>query len=145
MINIKFYNCTDENEVVHKNLTGETSKNGYMVNTDVLNPILKVESNVLGKTYCYIEHFSRYYFISHIEMLDGKHCLVYCRIDVLMTYKGELENLEGLIARNEDKTKMDKMLPDTCMPISSNRLIYTKDLGISLYDESNVTYLIGIK
>lgn len=92
----------DEIEKVNKDVYDEINLPCELVNTDVLNPILKVEGTNLPYNYCYIAKFSRYYWVTKYESLAGGHLLVYCEVDPLMSYKDSILDLSVIVKRNKD-------------------------------------------
>ena len=145
---INLYNCTAENEVVDKTsyMSGNVSTSCEMVNTDVLNPVLKLSSNFLDKNYVFIPDFeNRYYFVSSIEMLRGGHMLMNCHVDVLMTYKGILLQTECNIVRQENA--QDNKLVDNYCTVNVNKKNVITNIGKVFGDnvpESARCYMIGV-
>lgn len=145
---INLYSCTAENEVVDKSiyLTGSVSTNCEMVNTDVLNPILKLSSNYLDKNYVLIPEFeNRYYYVSSIEMLRGGHMLMNCHVDVLMTYKGNILQTECNIVRQEHAPN-NKLVDNYCT-VNVNKKNVILNIGNVFGGnvlESARCYMIGV-
>lgn len=145
---INLYNCTAENEVVDKTsyMSGNVSTSCEMVNTDVLNPVLKLSSNFLDKNYVLIPDFeNRYYFVSSIEMLRGGHMLMNCHIDVLMTYRAYILQTTCNIVRQENAPN-NKLVDNYCT-VNVNKKNDIKNIGKVFGD--NVTenarcYMIGV-
>lgn len=124
---ITLSNTTDEVEVLDKNLTDSVTKECVLVNTDVLNPILKLESIVIDKNYIYIPTFKRYYFVRTVETINGMHTLLYCSVDVLMSYKDEIKELDTYISRNEFDANF--LLNDSSMPLLAEKKLVVKGFG----------------
>lgn len=124
---ITLSNTTDEVEVLDKTLTDSVTKECVLVNTDVLNPILKLESNVVDKNYVYIPAFNRYYFVSSPETINGMHTLLHCSVDVLMSYKDEIMELDAYISRNEFDANF--LLNDSSMPLLAEKKLVVKGFG----------------
>lgn len=145
---INLYGCTAENEVVDKTsyMTGSVSTSCEMVNTDVLNPILKLSSNYLDKNYVFIQEFeNRYYYVSSIEMLRGGHMLMNCHVDVLMTYKDVILQTECNIVRQENA--LDNKLVDNYCTVNVNKKNVITNIGKVFGDnvpESARCYMIGV-
>ncbi|MBO5811436.1 MAG: hypothetical protein J6R32_11535 [Bacteroidales bacterium] len=114
-----------------------------LVNTDILNPILKVDSGKVSSTYVEIDDFSRFYFVESVESIAGGHCLLHCHVDVLHTYRNGIGNLECLVTRNEDKSKQAKELVDSSMVIDKVRGFRNRGFGDSLIT-NEVCYVIGL-
>lgn len=145
---INLYNCTAENEVVDKTsyMSGNVSTSCEMVNTDVLNPVLKLSSNFLDKNYVLIPDFeNRYYFVSSIEMLRGGHMLMNCHIDVLMTYKDVILQTSCNIVRQENAPN-NKLVDNYCT-VNVNKKNVITNIGKVFGDnvlESARCYMIGV-
>lgn len=145
---INLYNCTAENEVVDKTsyMSGNVSTSCEMVNTDVLNPVLKLSSNFLDKNYVLIPDFeNRYYFVSSIEMLRGGHMLMNCHVDVLMTYKDIILQTECNIVRQENAPN-NKLVDNYCT-VNVNKKNVITNIGKVFGDnvpETARCYMIGV-
>lgn len=145
---VNLYSCTAENEVVDKTnyMSGNVSTNCEMVNTDVLNPMLKLSSNYLDKNYVLIPEFeNRYYYVSSIEMLRGGHMLMNCHVDVLMTYKDVILQTECNIVRQENAP--DNKLVDNYCTVNVNKKNVITNIGKVFGDnvpETARCYMIGV-
>lgn len=145
---INLYSCTAENEVVDKTsyISGSVSTNCEMVNTDVLNPVLKLSSNYLDKNYVLIPEFeNRYYYVSSIEMLRGGHMLMNCHVDVLMTYKDVILQTECNIVRQENAPN-NKLVDNYCT-VNVNKKNVITNIGKVFGDnvpETSRCYMIGV-
>lgn len=139
---INLYGCTAENEVVDKTsyMTGSVSTSCEMVNTDVLNPILKLSSNYLDKNYVLIPEFeNRYYYVSSIEMLRGGHMLMNCHVDVLMTYKDIILQTSCNIVRQENANS--GTLTDSFYSVNNRKINKIKKFGgNNLFNITNTSY-----
>lgn len=138
---INLYSCTAENEVVDKTnyMSGNVSTDCEMVNTDILNPVLKLSSNFLDKNYVLIPDFeNRYYFVSSIEMLRGGHMLMNCHIDVLMTYKPYILETSCNIVRQENANS--GTLTDSFYSVNNRKINKIKKFGDNAFSISNTSY-----
>jgi len=101
---INLYRCSADNRVVDKTnyLSDLVTLNCEMVNTDILDPTIKLSSSYLTYNYAYIPSFNRWYFVRGNDTIEGTHIFKFCHVDVLMTYKEEIKNLECLIVRQEN-------------------------------------------
>ena len=146
-ISVQFGTCSCENEVVDKKdyVTLGTAVSCVMVNTDILNPILKVESDKSGSTYCKIDEFGRFYFVENCEGTTGAHCFLRCHVDVLYTYKTAILGLTCLVMRNEDISRWKRDLTDRCVPASNRRYTYGKNFGTDIVNGGTLQeFLIGV-
>lgn len=132
---INLSNTTGEIEVLEKTLTDTVTKECVLVNTDVLNPVLKLDSILLNKNYVYIPSFNRYYFVRTVETINGMHTLLYCTVDVLMSYASEIKELDVYVARNEFDANF--LLNDSSMPLLAEKKLVVKGFGedIISFDE----------
>lgn len=91
-------------------------------NVDILTPEMIIENNTayLAANYCYIEEFSRYYYIKDITLMRGHRCKLSLYIDVLMTYSTAIRECSGVITRSESAGKPTQ-IPDDRLPIDPNR------------------------
>lgn len=123
--------CSCENEVVDKESSIQWEANGVsaqMVNTDILNPVLKVVGGRSDCNYVKINDFgNRYYFIESVESIAGGHCLLRCHVDVLYTYKTNIKSLTCLVSRNEFQE--NPFLVDSLLPIEKHFDVYSKNVG----------------
>lgn len=142
---IKVSKTKDDNIVVEKTLDGEkTLNNCEMVNTDILNPILKLSSDYASYNYCHIPSFRRYYFVNEVEAIPGGHCLLHCHVDVLMTWGAELLNTTQMIHRNEfdwNKDIVDNKIPLTCKVKAIGREFNPAFTGATFI---NKKYILGL-
>ena len=146
-VSVQFGTCDCENEVVDKSgsVTLGTAVSCVMVNTDIVNPILKVESDKAASTYCYISDFGRYYFVESCEGTTGAHCFLRCHVDVLYTYKDAILGLTCLVMRNEDINRWKRNLTDRCIPASNRRVTFGKNFGNDLINGGTLQeFLIGV-
>lgn len=123
-ISVKFGTCSCENEVVNKHdfVTLGDDVSCEMVNTDILNPILRVNTRI-NKNYCQISSFGgRYYYIETVEGIAGGHCLCHCHVDVLYSYCDAIKALECYVTRNEND-KNDSIV-DTMLPFKKEYTVY---------------------
>lgn len=145
-IQVKFgtYSC-ENNELDKKPTLDEQYTSCQLVNTDILNPILKVDSGKVGKTYVEIKDFSRFYFVESVESIPGGHCLLHCHVDVLHTYKDYIKEMDCLVARNEfdqDSDIADPMIPVKC----TGTIVDKEQFGQAIFNQSDIFayYLVKI-
>ena len=145
---INLYNCTAENEVVDKTsyMSDDVSTDCEMVNTDILNPALKLSSIFLDKNYVLIPDFeNRYYFVSSIEMLRGGHMLMNCHIDVLMTYKPYILETSCNIVRQENANS--GTLTDSFYSVNNRKINKIKKFGDNVFNITNISncFLLAVR
>lgn len=103
---IRLYNSSDETNKINKTLLNEIVLNGTLRDeTSVLNPIILIEANNLTQyNYCYIPLFKRYYFIKDITVVRNKLFRLFLDIDVLMSYKNDILNLDCIVNKQENNS-----------------------------------------
>lgn len=149
-ISIKFGNFNGDNELVDKenSITWLNDSQAYsckLVNTDVINPILKVEAAKVTANYVQIVDFGRYYYVESCESIAGAHCLLRCHVDVLYTYCAQIKELECLVHRNEDITKWKRDVCDNAILASNRRIIEGWNFGDSIIMSTSDEYILGIR
>lgn len=90
---------TGNNDVVTSDNDSITAQ-GEDVVISSSDPMIN-DANLLSCNYAYIPEFHRYYFITEITSLHNKVWQVAMRVDVLMSYKDAIFDLECLVSRNE--------------------------------------------
>lgn len=103
---IRLYNSSDETNKINKTLLNEIVLNGTLKDeTSVVNPIILIEANNLTQyNYCYIPLFKRYYFIKDITVVRNKLFRIFLDIDVLMSYKNDILNLDCIVNKQENNS-----------------------------------------
>lgn len=114
---IKFYKSEAEKNRLDKSsfLKSEKELNGNLIeDTSLLTPEITIESaeNMKAYNYCYIQLFGRYYHITDVVALEHNFYHIKMEVDVLHTYKEEIRNLSGVIARTSDSRSKTNYLPD---------------------------------
>lgn len=151
-INVYLGVCSCDNDVVDKTDFLEMEENAescVFVNTDLLNPILKMTKGKKSYNYVHIPYFGdRWYYIESYEGLAGEHCLLHCHVDVLHTYHDSITALSAYVLRNEDITKWKKDMTDRCIPASNRRIVEGWNFGDNLVrasgGENADEYVLGV-
>lgn len=145
-ISVQCGTYTGDNIVVNKEPALGSPVSCEMMNTDMLNPSIKLSAGYKDSNYVYIPAFSRYYYVSRPETLPGGHCILHCHVDVLKTYNGGVEGTEQLVARNEKEANWNRNLVDNSMPISSERVCLAYPFPTAFITQSNIfsSFILGI-
>lgn len=142
-VSVRFGVFSGEKEEVTKTITGWTQFiDCQLVNTDLINPVLKMTSGKTGYNYCEISEFGRRYFIGPYESIAGGHCLCHCHVDVLSTYDSGIRALECYVLRNEDINKWKRDLVDNAIMVSNRRVVYAREFGDKLVN-TNEKFILG--
>lgn len=102
---VNLYTISDDRNKLSKNLGTPTSFTSYVLKepTDVVNPVLRIQTdtNISGFNYVYIERYGRYYFIENIVATPNNFWELRCKVDVLMSFKTQIQALKGTVTRGE--------------------------------------------
>ena len=103
MINIQLYNCTSEPNAINKTLNaiGDAIPGYFRDATSILTPSVDIEMSHVNANYMHIgSPIDRYYFIDEIVAVRNNLVRVKGHIDVLETYKSDIQNVKGIVRRN---------------------------------------------
>ena len=102
MTKVFFYNCSDENKKLKKNISFISDKEIYIMDgVDILQPVFILSDfDITNINYCYIDKFKRYYFIEWTTQENGMF-LATCKVDVLFTYKNSILTISALIKKQD--------------------------------------------
>lgn len=105
MIDIVFYNITDDNITVDKSLgTGVTIQGVFREECSIDQPDILIEGSldlVKSYNYCWIQYFGRYYYIDKRVSVANSLIRLSMSSDPLMSFKDQLLQESGTIDRNE--------------------------------------------
>lgn len=98
-MDIILYKTDSERERVTKTLTdGLTLSGALRGESSVIKPSFTIEhENPSGFNYCFIDSFGRYYYITDITSVRTGLWRIDCSVDVLMSFKTEILNLEAIV------------------------------------------------
>lgn len=91
-ITVRLYSFTKRENSTKRPSSGGTDYGCTLIDdTSLMNPTFKIESgsNPIGKNYCYVPDFNRYYFVNDISSYQG-FWYIRCSCDVLASFKGEI-------------------------------------------------------
>ena len=136
---ILYENNSDSN-VINKDLTGRKSIDiNLKKQNNLMDLVIKLQTNtnIIKYNYCYIPDFKRFYFIQDIEVYNNNMFNLYLHIDLLETYKQDLQECNCIIGRSEQVNKfygdnptlenfiVDKYESDTTPEIKNNLVLVT--------------------
>lgn len=124
-----FYNVTDDPRSLNKTLSGGTTVTSIRPteNCDLLNPKFELDYKANLTTCNYVvvgAPFNRSYFITDLSIDIGKKIYITCAVDVLETYKDDIESLTVNVIRQENLT--EPYLPDSEYKIKAGFQNYTQ-------------------
>lgn len=102
---ITLYKTTSETNQINKNLTNATILNGNLKQgSSVINPSIIIEhSNPTSFSMVNIPDFNRFYFISEFVNIRENIWELHLTVDVLMSYKTQIKNLNVIVERAENE------------------------------------------
>lgn len=118
---VTLYHYSGDPKTVNKSLTDSRSLTAVRAYEplDELRGYLIMSSAYDG--YNYIKTGDSYYFIEDRIEEPGGMCRMILRLDVLMTYKDQIYNLEAVFDRVTTTTLMQATIPDN-LPVQSYRM-----------------------
>ena len=103
---ITLYKIPDDKRALSKTLNATTKiadiTGNIKTDCDILNPVfeLSYSDSYLPVNYMYVPKFNRYYFVDPPK-LSAQRMYLTCHVDVLESYKSQIEDLNCVIARQE--------------------------------------------
>ena len=138
-----YQNKSPENQVTKSLINGIELKGTLRENCNIINPILTIQNDdmsILNYNYIYIPLFKRYYYINNISTIVNKLYQIECKIDVLMSFKNDIKNLECVVVRQANKQlAIQTFTPDDKIPYTSELEQTFYDLDYGQYDDSTAT------
>lgn len=92
-------------------------------NVSYISPVLILRNFNTNANYVFIPYFNRYYYINDVIFSTGNTFIVYCSVDVLMSFKSEILSTQQMVTRyNDDTISEIKKSPviDDKLPVSQN-------------------------
>ena len=144
-MNAKLYNNNSDPNKLRKTLYTMDSELPctFKDDTDLMNPelIFNSKPQVLDCNYLWLgAPFNRYYFVTEKTVSQGK-VYVKCHVDVLMSFKSDIENLEVIAERSS--SNYDLMQIDPELPIENYNNIATKEFPTAFGNESFIIATTG--
>lgn len=102
---INLYRNTSPPNYVNKSITEVISLEGTLREpTSIIDPVVIVErDSPMGFNYVHIPIFNRYYFVTGISSEVSNLIAIAMHVDVLMTYKDEIMQMNAIIKRQENQ------------------------------------------
>ena len=147
-ITVKLYSFTKRENSTKRPTSAGTDYSCILIDdTSLMNPVFKLEigSNPIGKNYCYVSDFNRYYFITDITSSQN-FWYISCKCDVLASFKTEIGSQSHYVLRSASAS--DGLISDTIYPTTVETAAYQDyvDTGYSdplAYSGGNC-YVLGI-
>lgn len=151
-ITVTLYSFTKRENSTKRPASGGTDYSCIMIDdTSLMNPTFKlsIASNPIGKNYCYVSDFNRYYFIKDIRTYQN-FWYISCECDVLASFKTEIGSGSHYVLRSA--SSYDEKISDMVYPASTQVIenLNYADIpsGASSGDPMNWTnghlYILGV-
>lgn len=148
---VVFYNNHSKNNVINKNIDNDITYNNIILKEpcNIIQPhiILNYNFNIIGKNYCYIVQWQRFYYIENITFLEGQRIEISLMSDPLMSFKSKILNSTQNIIRAEETGRT--YINDTSYPIlpQTKTEIIKMDsdlLNVNQLTENSINYIINV-
>ena len=123
-ITVTLYSFTKRENSTKRPSSGGTDYSCILIDdTSLMNPVFKLEigSNPIGKNYCYVPDFNRYYFITDITSSQN-FWYISCKCDVLASFKTEIGSQSHYVLRSASAS--DGLISDTIYPTTVETAAY---------------------
>lgn len=126
-MNINFYKNTSDNNVLNKNITLISTHNIKLKDEcNIMAPSILIHGDISNDiNYAYIEKWGRYYYVRDKKSLNNGIYEVNLTVDVLMSFKEKILNLQCIIDKQQDSTNINKYYNDGSFIVSSKEFIET--------------------
>ena len=143
-VTVTLYSFTKRENSTKRPSSGGTDYSCTMIDdTSLMNPTFKlsIASNPIGKNYCYVSDFDRYYFITDIRTYQN-FWYISCRCDVLASFKTEIGNQSHYILRSA--SDYDEYISDSFYGCKVNEIATILPSSGPLAWGTNHSYVVGI-
>ena len=126
-MDINFYKNTSDNNVLNKNITLISTHNIKLKDEcNIITPSILIHGDISNDiNYAYIEKWGRYYYVRDKKSLNNGIYEVNLTVDVLMSHKDKILNLQCIIDKQQDLTNINKYYNDGSFIVSSKEFIET--------------------
>ena len=143
-ITVTLYSFTKRENSTKRPVSGGTDYSCVLIDdTSLMNPVFKLEigSNPIGKNYCYVSDFNRYYFITDITSSQN-FWYISCKCDVLASFKTEIGDQSHYVLRAA--SAYDEYISDNVYGCKVNESATILPSSGPLYWGTNHSYVVGI-
>ena len=111
---IKFYYNSSDNRCIKKLLHDGTMLNGHIKEkTSIIQPRFTIKSvTPIIYNYAYIPKFRRYYYVTNVSNVGNDLWFVEFDVDVLMSFKGDIVNFDGIAIKQSKVSNGDEYIDD---------------------------------
>lgn len=143
-ITVTLYSFTKRENSTKRPSSGGTDYSCVMIDdTSLMNPTFKLEiaANPIGKNYCYVSDFNRYYFVKDIRTYQN-FWYIECSCDVLASFKTEIGPQTHYVLRSA--SEYDEYISDSHYGAKIKQAGTRLNQTGPLYWSTNHSYIVGI-
>ena len=143
-ITVTLYSFTKRENSTKRPSSGGTNYSCVMLDeTSLMNPTFKLSigSNPIGKNYCYVSDFNRYYFIVNIRTFQN-FWYIDCSCDVLASFKTEIGFQTHYVLRAA--SDYDEYISDAMYPAKAKMSGDHTESGSVMAWGTQHSYIVGI-
>ena len=111
--------------------------NDEIVDDEDNNVVVQLVHTLFDCNYTYIPQLNRYYFITDIVAVSNKLWELHMHVDVLMSFKNELSNVNGFVSRNE--FTFNENLIDDEVQIQNDVNISIKEIESGIFETKSLS------
>lgn len=129
--------CSDPKNKISKTIRNTSDYDCIVKNEggiNIMNPVVSITTSdaIVDKNYAYIPNFNRYYYVSNAEVAPNGIWTLTMKEDVLMSWKTDINNSEGLLARSYNYQNL--YMPDSMLPVTSKTQTWAQVFPDSPFD-----------
>lgn len=108
-----FYNHSDDRKINKVLQDGETFVGIPRDEVDIMNPIIRFESNdIIEYNYAYIPELQRYYIVKNRTCFREGIWDISFAVDVLMSFRGDIAKLQVIVDKQSMASNGDEYIDD---------------------------------
>lgn len=156
-MNIQFFKCHSSEERVIKDIELLRDGQGNIIGnydgflrekSSITTPVFRIETLDTGEefpwariNYFYVPSWGRYYYITDVVVMRTHLYEIHGKVDVLMSFSGDLMNCTGIVQNNENAWNM--FLDDGSCRVYQDSLIFEHDFPTSFTTQQFVLAVAG--
>lgn len=148
MDTITFYSTSDDSRVLNKSLSGATNRECNIYGDITLGQpsfLVAYDEGLFSKNYLYWPLVNRYYYITNITGSKGERLLITAKVDPLMSFRSQIENLSCVIDRAA--SNRSKWIDDNVYPMEASTQVQNYQFNSTPFSTADVVsgnYLLTV-
>lgn len=148
MDTITFYSTSDDSRVLNKSLSGATNRECNIYGDITLGQpsfLVAYDEALFSKNYLYWPLVNRYYYITNITGSKGERLLITAKVDPLMSFRNQIENLSCVIDRAA--SNRSKWIDDNVYPMEASTQVQNYQFSSTPFSTADVVsgnYLLTV-